>query len=65
MNPLADEYTARELADKLSAADARRTFFMRRLHVAASALRGIARGEYTEQGAQRTARAAIEEMKRV
>jgi hypothetical protein len=38
---------------------------MNRLHVAAGALRSIARGEWTAEGAQKTARAAIEEMKSV
>lgn len=60
---LATEFTAKELAEKLSASDARRQVVTDRLRIAADALRSIARGEWTDLGARQTARKAIEEMK--
>jgi hypothetical protein len=63
VNSLADEYTARELAEKLSAAESRARRATRRFQIAFDALRGIARSEWTADGARKVASAAIEEMK--
>jgi hypothetical protein len=61
---LASEYTARELAQRASAAEARVEETVRRSRIAFDALRSIARHEWTAEGAAQRARDAIEEAKR-
>lgn len=60
-----DIFTARELAVKLDSCEKGARYTRRRLTVAEDALRSIARGEWTLEGARQAARDALDRMGRV